>query len=78
MVLYHSKARSSEQLQAGIFRDPAGIIVWCHRMVPYTDKEGEPLKVLARYTGDRMNCVSGIWPRGRGQPPPLSHDSEEQ
>ena len=34
MVLYHSEAWSSEQLQPGIVRDPAGITVWCHSMVP--------------------------------------------
>ena len=34
MVLYHSEAWSCGQLQAGIVRNPAGIIVWCHSMVP--------------------------------------------
>ena len=33
MVLYHSEAWSSEQLQAVIVRNPAGIIVWYHSMV---------------------------------------------
>ena len=33
MVLDHPEAWSSEQLQAGIVRDPIGITVWCHSMV---------------------------------------------
>ena len=37
MVLYHSEAWSSEQLQAGIVRDPIGITVWCHSMVTQYD-----------------------------------------
>ena len=34
IVLYDSEAWSCEQLHAGTFRNPAGIIVWCHSMVP--------------------------------------------
>ena len=76
MVLYHSEAWSCEQLQAGMFRNPAGIIVWCHSTVPSYDIERKAVKVLARYPGDRRSCVRGIWPRGTRQPL-LSLDSEE-
>ena len=33
MEIYHSEAWPSEQLHAGIIRNPAGTIVWCHSMV---------------------------------------------
>ena len=69
MVLYHSEAWSCEQLLAGIVRNPAGIMDWCHGMVPSYDREA--VKVLARYPGNRRSCVTGIWPRGRRQIPSL-------
>ena len=76
MVLYHSQAWSCEQLLAGLVRNPAGIMVWCHSTVPSYDIERKAVKVLARYPGDRRSCVRGIWPRGTRQPL-LSLDSEE-
>ena len=78
MVLYHSEAWSSEQLQAEIVGNPGGIIVWCHSMVPKYDREREAVKVLTRYAGDSRSCVRGIWLRGRRQTPSLFHHSEEQ
>ena len=69
MVIYHSEAWSSEQLQAGIVRNPADIIVWCHSTVSKYDREREAVKAWARYTGDRRNCDRGIWPRGRNKDP---------
>ena len=78
MVLYHSEAWSSEQLQAEIVGNPGGIIVWCHSMVPKYDREREEAKVRVRYTRDRRRCDRGIWPRGGRNPPSLPHDSEEQ
>ena len=46
MVLYHSEAWSSEQLQAGIVRNTAGIIliVRCHSMVSWYDREREAVE----------------------------------
>ena len=69
MVFYHSEAWSCAQLLAGIVRNPAGIMVWCHDMVPPYDREA--VKVLARYPGSRRSCVRDIGPRGRGQTPSL-------
>ena len=65
MVLDHPEAWSSEQLQAGIVRNPADIIVWCHSMVSKYDREREAVKAWVIYAGDRRSCH-------RGTKPPLS------